>query len=36
MSQITLPVRVMLRLGLEMMFVTNAAGGVNPDFVPVM
>jgi purine-nucleoside phosphorylase len=32
MSQITLPVRVMLRLGLEMMFVTNAAGGVNPDF----
>jgi len=34
MSQITLPVRVMLRLGLEMMFVTNAAGGVNPDFVP--
>src|SRR5574339_245537 len=34
MSQITLPVRVMLRLGLEMMFVTNAAGGVNPNFVP--
>ena len=34
MSQITLPVRVMLRLGLEMMFVTNAAGGVNPHFVP--
>ena len=34
MSQITLPVRVMARLGLEMMFVTNAAGGVNPDFIP--
>jgi purine-nucleoside phosphorylase len=34
MSQITLPVRVMLRLGLEMMFVTNAAGAVQPDFVP--
>jgi purine-nucleoside phosphorylase len=34
MSQITLPVRVMQRLGLEMMIVTNAAGGVNPDFVP--
>jgi purine-nucleoside phosphorylase len=34
MSQITLPVRVMLRLGLEMMVVTNAAGGVNPDFAP--
>lgn len=33
-SQITLPVRVMQRLGLEMMFVTNAAGGVNPEFVP--
>jgi len=33
-SQITLPVRVMLRLGLEVMIVTNAAGGVNPDFVP--
>jgi len=34
MSQITLPVRVMQRLGLEVMIVTNAAGGVNPDFVP--
>src|SRR4030095_8097941 len=34
MSQITLPVRVMKRLGLEMLFVTNAAGGVNPGFVP--
>jgi len=34
MSQVTLPVRVMLRLGLEMMIVTNAAGGVNPEFVP--
>ena len=34
MSQITLPVRVMLRLGLEMMFVTNAAGGINPEFDP--
>jgi len=34
LSQITLPVRVMLRLGLEMMIVTNAAGGVNPDFTP--
>src|SRR6266498_1880812 len=34
MSQITLPVRVMLRLGLEVLFVTNAAGGVNPEFVP--
>jgi purine-nucleoside phosphorylase len=34
MSQITLPVRVMQRLGLEMLFVTNAAGGVNPEFAP--
>jgi len=34
MGEITLPVRVMQRLGLEMMIVTNAAGGVNPDFVP--
>lgn len=34
MSQITLPVRVMLRLGLEMMVVTNAAGGIDPGFVP--
>lgn len=34
MSQITLPVRVMLRLGLEMMIVTNAAGGINPEYAP--
>lgn len=34
MSQITLPVRVMLRLGLELMIVTNAAGGINPEYVP--
>lgn len=34
MSQITLPVRVMQRLGLEIMIVTNAAGGVNPSFTP--
>ncbi|MGZ9220920.1 MAG: purine-nucleoside phosphorylase [Anaerolineales bacterium] len=34
MSQITLPVRVMQRLGLEIMIVTNAAGGVNPAFTP--
>ena len=34
MSQITLPVRVMQRLGIEILFVTNAAGGVNPNFVP--
>ncbi|HEX9838275.1 MAG TPA: purine-nucleoside phosphorylase [Anaerolineales bacterium] len=34
MSQITLPVRVMQRLGPEIMIVTNAAGGVSPDFTP--
>lgn len=34
MGEVTLPVRVMQRLGLEIMFVTNAAGGVNPDFIP--
>lgn len=34
MGQVTLPVRVMQRLGLDMMIVTNAAGGVNPEFVP--
>jgi purine-nucleoside phosphorylase len=34
MGQVTLPVRVMQRLGLEAMIVTNAAGGVNPDFIP--
>jgi len=34
MSQITLPVRVMQRLGLEILIVTNAAGGVNDNFVP--
>ncbi|HLF89138.1 MAG TPA: purine-nucleoside phosphorylase [Anaerolineales bacterium] len=34
MSQIGLPVRVMKRLGVETMIVTNAAGAVNPDFEP--
>ena len=34
MAQITLPVRVMQRLGLEILVVTNAAGAVNPDFQP--
>src|SRR5215210_4419722 len=31
MSQITLPVRVMQRLGLEILIVTNAAGGINDN-----
>jgi purine-nucleoside phosphorylase len=34
MAQVTLPVRVMQRLGVETLIVTNAAGGVNPDFSP--
>jgi len=34
LSQVTLPVRVMQRLGIEILIVTNAAGAINPDFVP--
>jgi purine-nucleoside phosphorylase len=34
MDRVTLPIRIMQRLGIEMLFVTNAAGGVNPDFTP--
>jgi len=32
--QVTLPVRVMKRMGIQTMIVTNAAGGVNPGFTP--
>src|SRR6266540_212912 len=34
MGQVTLPIRIMQRLGIEILFVTNAAGGVNPEFAP--
>jgi purine-nucleoside phosphorylase len=34
MAQVTLPIRVMQRLGIEALIVTNAAGGVHPDFQP--
>ena len=34
MGQVTLPVRVMQRLGIKTLFVTNAAGAVNPAFNP--
>jgi len=34
MSQVTLPVRVMQALKMETLIVTNAAGGINPDFTP--
>lgn len=34
MSAIIFPIRVMHALGAQTMIVTNAAGGLNPDFVP--
>lgn len=33
MPQITFPVRVMQQLGIQTLLVSNAAGGMNPDFV---
>ena len=34
MAQVTLPVRVFQRLGVEILIVTNAAGAIHPDFKP--
>jgi purine-nucleoside phosphorylase len=34
MARIGLPVRVLRRLGIETLFVTNAAGAVNPAYLP--
>jgi purine-nucleoside phosphorylase len=34
MGQVTLPVRVMQRLGIEILIVTNAAGAIQPNFMP--
>lgn len=34
MGEVTLPVRVMQRMGITSLIVTNAAGGVNADFLP--
>lgn len=32
MKEVTFPVRVMYELGIETLFVSNAAGGMNPEF----
>ncbi len=32
MSRVTMPIRVMQRLGIDILIVTNAAGGLNPNF----
>ena len=34
MDRVTLPVRVMLELGIQTLIVTNAAGGLNPNYRP--
>lgn len=34
MAQVTMPVRVMQRMGIRTLIVTNAAGAINPDFTP--
>lgn len=34
MPEVGFPIRVMIRLGIKYLIVTNAAGAVNPDYVP--
>jgi len=34
MRQLTLPVRMMAEMGVKTLFLTNAAGGINPDYTP--
>jgi purine-nucleoside phosphorylase len=34
MQQVTMPVRVMQRMGIKTLIVTNAAGAINPEFIP--
>jgi purine-nucleoside phosphorylase len=34
MSQVTMPVRVLRRLGVQNLMVTNAAGAINPNYAP--
>lgn len=34
MQQLTMPIRLMAKIGVHTLFVTNAAGGINRDYVP--
>jgi len=34
MNEVTFPIRVMKQLGVKTLMVSNAAGGLNPDFIP--
>lgn len=34
LEEVTFPVRVLRRLGVNLLIITNAAGGINPDFHP--
>lgn len=34
MDVVTLPIRVMQRMGIKILILTNAAGAINPDYVP--
>lgn len=34
LKEVTFPIRVMIQLGIESLIVTNAAGGVNTEFIP--
>lgn len=34
MAQLTMPIRLMAKMGIQTLFVTNAAGGINPTYTP--
>lgn len=34
LQELTMPIRLMKQVGIETVFLTNAAGGINPDFKP--